>query len=154
MAKTTLLLIVDDNPADSDYIKALLNEVAPDRFDILVAENIEQTLTYIVERDVEIITLDLYLPDSNGIGTLLSIRAKAPDVPVVIVSGLNDTKVTKEALFYGAQSYLVKGDFDGAKLLDAMVQAMTKQTQKSLEAYMRRVQRDLQRTRESFKLSE
>lgn len=143
MPKTTILLIVDDNRADSDYIITLLKESAPDRFEILVAESISKALGFIAEREIEIITLDLYLPDSSGIGTLLSIRAKAPDIPVVVVSGLDDTKVTKEAMFYGAQAYLVKGEFDGSQLLDAMIKAITRQSKQSLESALKRMLKDI-----------
>lgn len=143
MPKTTLLLIVDDDRADSDYIVTLLKESAPERFAVLVAENINHALAYIAEREVEIITLDLFLPDSQGLGTLLSIRAKAPEIPVVVVSGLDDTKVTREAMFYGAQAYLVKGEFDGPQLLDAMVQAMARQSHQSLQSAIKRMQKDL-----------
>lgn len=150
----TTLLVVDDNRADSDYIKTLLDEVAPNKFKVYTASTFAETLEVITLREVDIITLDLYLPDSQGLGTLLAIRAKVPTVPVVVVSGLDDTKITKESLFYGAQSYLVKGDFDGNKLLDAMTQAMAKQSQATFDNLVKRMQRDLAWSQEIFKKPE
>ena len=146
MSHTTLLL-VDDNKADSDYIITLLKEVAPDKFKVITASNMVEALEVIQRHEVEIITLDLFLPDSQGLGTLLAIRVKAPDTPVVIVSGMDDQHVTRQAMYYGAQAYLVKGEFDGPKLFEAMVQAIARQSHESLDKAVKLMKKNLEETK-------
>jgi DNA-binding response OmpR family regulator len=63
-----------------------------------------------------VILLDLALPDSQGLDTFSKVRAHAPDVPIVVLTGLRDDRVAAEVLEAGGQDYLVKGALNYAVL--------------------------------------
>jgi signal transduction histidine kinase len=73
------------------------------------------------------VLLDLNLPDSHGADTFRTILAKAPGVPVVILSGQDDEALATKALHQGVQDYLVKGDFTSNQLERAMRYAIERQ---------------------------
>jgi len=74
-----------------------------------------------------VVLLDLNLPDSQGAETFRKVLAKAPDVPVVILSGQDDEALAVKALHQGAQDYLVKGALGRGELDRAMRHAMERQ---------------------------
>jgi signal transduction histidine kinase len=69
---------------------------------------------------IDLVLLDLTLPDAGGIDTFLKVHAKAPDVPVVVMSGLADEELAVRAVGEGAQDYLMKGQVDSNLLVRAM----------------------------------
>ena len=80
--------------------------------------------TYLAQHAVEIILLDLGLPDAQGLEAVRRIRAAAPRVPLVVLTGLEDEAVTEEALQEGAQGCLIKGQIDAPGLLRALRHAI------------------------------
>lgn len=66
------------------------------------------------------VLLDLGLPDTEGIGGVLTLSAVAPEVPVVVMSGLDDGEIAVRAVHEGAQDYLVKGRTDSELLRRAL----------------------------------
>ena len=106
----TRILLIEDNPGDA----LLLRETLADRpFTVDVADRLEGGLARLAEGDVGVVLLDLSLPDSHGLETLLTIRRRFPAAPVVVLTGFDDHTVAVGALQAGAQDYLVKGRFDG-----------------------------------------
>jgi signal transduction histidine kinase len=95
------------------------------------------------EPDLDVVLLDLSLPDSQGLDTFTSVRTHAPDVAIVVLSGLDDETLAVRAVQEGAQDYLVKGQVDGGAILRSMRYAIERQR---LEA----VRRDLERQRDEF----
>src|SRR5206468_6538504 len=69
---------------------------------------------------IGLILSDLSLPDSEGLETFSRLHARAPKVPIILLSGLNDTTVAVQAVHEGAQDYLIKGQVDGQLLVRAM----------------------------------
>ncbi|MEO5891391.1 MAG: PAS domain S-box protein [Ferruginibacter sp.] len=105
------ILMVEDNTGDQFLLSELLS--ASDIYvkNIFFATRLDTALDQLKE-PIDIILLDLSLPDSNGIDTFNSIVRHAGKTPVVILSGLTDTKLSLDAITLGAQDYLIKGDFD------------------------------------------
>ena len=68
-----------------------------------------EALVVLARETVDIILLDLNLPDSNGIATVSEINEKALDIPIVVLTGTDDPLLGVEAIKAGAQDYLVKG---------------------------------------------
>jgi len=62
---------------------------------------------------IHVVLLDLTLPDSAGLGTFTSVRANAPDVPIIVLTGLSDESLAVSTVRDGAQDYLIKGQVDG-----------------------------------------
>ena len=73
---------------------------------------------------VDVVLLDLSLPDSDGLSTFHRIRQSAQALPVVVMSGLEDTEVALAAVEAGAQDYLPKSAVDEQQLVRALQYAM------------------------------
>lgn len=122
----TQVLLIEDNPGDADLIRLRLVEgSAP--VDVRCAQRLADGLASIGEKAPEVVLLDLNLPDSHGAETFRKVLAKAPDVPVVILSGQDDEALAAKALHQGAQDYLVKGAFTRNELDRALRHAVERQ---------------------------
>ena len=118
------ILIIEGNPADARLIKEVLAEGNSGAFDLKYADRLSDGLKKISEEDFDIVLLDLSLPDSTGLETITSISEKNKDIPLIILTGIDNLDVATGALDIGAQDYLVKGQFDGASLSRSIRYAM------------------------------
>ncbi|MAT54592.1 MAG: hypothetical protein CMN32_08925 [Saprospirales bacterium] len=109
------ILLIEDNPGDVAIMKTRLDE-AGIRYDLFHEDTLRDGLELLKKREIELALLDLNLPDSNGFRTLTTFLEKAPEVPVILITGMNNEIIGNQAVKAGAQDYLVKGHFDG-KLL-------------------------------------
>lgn len=106
---TYTVLAVENNPTDALLLKTWLEE-AGGNYDLTQVERLDNALALAGGRGFDAVLLDLGLPDSDGLDTLIRFRAGAPSLPVVVLTGFADTQAGIEALKLGAQDYLVKGD--------------------------------------------
>src|SRR5262249_38352654 len=104
------VLLVEDNPGDARLIREMLAEAATARLRLLRAETLAAGLEQLARGGVDVVLLDLSLPDSRGLDTFLRTRERAPEVPIVVLSGLSDEELAMRAVHAGAQDYLVKGE--------------------------------------------
>jgi DNA-binding response OmpR family regulator len=112
--------MVEDNPGDQFLLEELLLSTGIKIREVFTTESIRQALDVLKSQSVDIILLDLSLPDSFGINSFTSIREKAGYTPIVILSGVSDMNTALDAITLGAQDYLIKGDFD-EKLLSKTI---------------------------------
>ncbi len=114
MSLTVLLniLIVEDNPGDQFLVTDLLHSSGLSIRNIFFAGTIRESLKVLKEENVDIVLLDLSLPDSHGINSYISVKKCSLSIPVVILSGYTDMALALEAITLGAQDYLIKGDSD------------------------------------------
>lgn len=117
------VLLIEDNPGDVRLIWEILAEVRNSPFYLEVADRLLSGLQAIEKSKPDVILLDLSLPDSNGIYTLNRVRDKAPDVPVVILTGMDDELTAIKTMKEGAQDYLVKGRTDSDLLRRSLLYA-------------------------------
>lgn len=117
------VLIVEDNPGDARLVREILWE-ANGMFSIDVAEKLGQALEFLASKDVDVVLLDLGLPDSRGLETLTRLQARFPHLPIVIMTGSSDETIGVQAVQLGAQDYLVKGQADSRLLRRALVYAI------------------------------
>lgn len=115
--KCIRVLLIEDNQGDALLIRKMLKEVKTTRFKVKHAEKLNQGLEYLKKIDFDIILLDLALPDSRGIETFNLTNQQAPNLPIIILTGLSDEEFAIKAVGEGAQDYLVKADVD-SRLLD------------------------------------
>ena len=106
------ILLVEDNPGDQFLIMELLKTTSLPIEKVLVAESTAEAFIQLEREDITLILLDLSLPDSDGIDTFTGINNAAPDIPVVILSGTNNTQIALDAITLGAQDFLLKGEFN------------------------------------------
>ncbi len=110
------VLLIEDNETDAVLIREILAEAEGAIFDLEWADRLSAGLERLDKGGVDVILLDLGLPDSQGLETLSRANAQAPEVPIVVLTSLADEMLGVEAVRRGAQDYLVKGQV-GSNLL-------------------------------------
>ncbi len=104
------VLVIDDSPSDQRLIRELLSASRDVVFRVETAELLSQGLARLARGGIDVLVTDLGLPDSQGLGTFLRSHAQAPNLPIVVLSDLDDTRVAVQAVHEGAQDYFVKGE--------------------------------------------
>jgi PAS domain S-box-containing protein len=102
------VLLVEDNPADVLFLREALAQDALATFELAQVESLGEALQRLAEQAFDAAMLDLGLPDSQGLPTFQKIHQSAPELPVVVLSALNDEDSAMQAMQAGAQDYLVK----------------------------------------------
>ncbi len=114
------ILLVEDNPGDARLIREMLAEIRDKNFDLKRVDRLSKGLEHLTAEDIDIVLLDLSLPDSQGLETFTSLYTQASRVPIIILSGLVDEALAIKAVHEGAQDYLVKGQVDSNLLVRAI----------------------------------
>ncbi len=114
------VLLIEDNPGDARLIQEMLAEPGKADYKLENADRLSQGLERLLEGGIDVVLLDLGLPDSQGLETLGKVRAQASAVPIIVLTGLDDEVTAVEAVRQGAQDYLVKGDVDSKLLWRAL----------------------------------
>jgi signal transduction histidine kinase len=113
------VLLIEDNLGDGELVRqALLDSQRP--YELKQAFDLSSALELLDEWSPEVALVDLCLKDSRGLETLASVHDWAPELPIVVLTGLNDEQNALAALDNGAQDYLVKGEFT-PQLLDRSI---------------------------------
>lgn len=102
------ILLFEDNQGDAGLIEAMLEEFI-DLSELKIVETLDEGLNLLKEHSFDVILLDLGLPDNNGIDTFIDVHKISPNIPIIILTGLNDEDMGIKAVKKGAQDYLVKG---------------------------------------------
>jgi len=134
MTERLTVLVVEDNPGDARLIQHAL-ESGGATFAVEHTDRVSAALDRLSKGGVDIVLLDLSLPDSSGLPTFAVVRSCAEDVPIVVLTGLDDEATATSAVQAGAQDYLVKGSFDS----DAIARAVRYAVERH------RLQQDLRR---------
>jgi signal transduction histidine kinase len=113
------ILLVEDNAGDACLMKGFLGESSLN-FEVSHRVRLSEATEYLTHDRPDAVLLDLGLPDSQGLATLRETRKVAPEVPVVILTGLNDEELAVRALKEGAQDYLLKGQIASNSLVQSM----------------------------------
>ncbi len=112
------VLLVEDDDGDALLVEDLLTDTLP-RAQLVRSSTFDDALSQLDSR-VDCVLLDLELPDAHGLDTVVRLRERAPEIPLVVLTGLNDEAAGVAAVDAGAQDYLVKGDVDGGQLARAI----------------------------------
>ena len=127
------VLLVEDNPGDARLLREALADVNPAHFELTHATTLSEGMERLAADRIDVVLLDLSLPDANGLDTFVRLHARAPNVPIVVLTGLADETVAAAALREGAQDYLVKGQVDSNLLSRSMRYAIERmRTEESL----------------------
>lgn len=103
------ILLIEDNPGDARLIDIYLKESFDNIFTLLTADYLHKGLELLEKQSFTIIISDLSLPDSDGLETFKKIHDKAPDTPIIVLTGMEDEAMGINAMKLGAQDFLVKG---------------------------------------------
>jgi len=110
------ILLVEDNPGDVRLVGELLTEAGAEEFDLTHVERLGEAVQRLREDHFDVVLLDLSLPDSNGLDTVVRLQAAAPHVPIVVLTGLDDDLVGLQAVRGGVEDFLIKGEWDANRL--------------------------------------
>jgi len=108
-------LLVEDNPGDARLIAEMLSEVESG-VELEHCTTLSSAIERLASNSIEVVVLDLSLPDSQGSDTFARLQASAPQVAVIILTGTTDTHEALRTVEEGAQDFLVKGRVDGELL--------------------------------------
>ena len=126
-AETVRVLLIEDNPGDAGLVRAMLSESQGTRFNVEWVQALLPGMVRLGRGEIDLVLLDLTLPDSQGLGSLTAVRNAAPGIPVVVLTGLADEDFAHEAVRCGAQDYLIKGELSGGSLARTLSYAMLRQ---------------------------
>jgi signal transduction histidine kinase len=143
------LLLVEDSPSDAALLQESLTQNEGVRFKITQAETLAEALAQLRAAEFDLCLLDLSLPDSSGEETLLRARAAAPQLPIVVLTSVEDERVGLEAVRRGIQDYLLKGEAYGPQTTRALRYAIER---KRTEEALKRAEADLQRERDQLEV--
>ena len=104
----TRVLLIEDSTADALLLGALLTG----KFQVTQSKSLREGLATAAQCPFDLVLLDLFLPDSRGLDTFEQFQSLHPELPILVMSGLDDEKVAESAVQGGAQDYLVKGQMD------------------------------------------
>jgi len=124
MPRPLRILLVEDNPGDARLLQELLCESQSFEVNLEHVDRLEGAREYLRTGDVDVVLLDLSLPDAQGMTTLRGAVEAAPDLPIVVMTGLDDQNLAVQAVQSGAQDYLVKGQVEPVLLSRAILYAI------------------------------
>ena len=118
------ILLIEDNPGDSRLIQEVLKNADNFNFSITFTVNLVDGLKIIEEGEFDIILLDLSLPDSSGFQTILRTKEKTKNIPIIVLTGLNDENFARKAVQAGAQDYFIKNKIESNPLVRSIFYAI------------------------------
>lgn len=130
--ESTNVLVVEDNPDDKIFLDYHLKHVKSRELTVEWRERLADGLELIAQGWPDIVFLDLSLPDSFGISTVKKVRAQAPSLSIVVLTGMDDDEVALDAIKGGAQDYLVKGQLSPSLLGRSINYAIERQRAASI----------------------
>jgi len=110
--KTNKVLLIEDDPADAQLIMEILREEPGNAMVILHASNLASGLETLERGGIDVVLLDLTLPDSSGHNTFAMLAKHVPTMPVIVLTGMDDKEMAIRIVQEGAQDYLVKSMVD------------------------------------------
>jgi signal transduction histidine kinase/DNA-binding response OmpR family regulator len=134
-SKIIKVLLIEDNPGDARLIQEMVSEADGAKFDLERVDRLSIGLKHLVAAgDIDLVLLDLGLPDSSGFDTFIGLQTQAPDVAIVVLTGLEDETIENKVLQAGAQDYLSKNQLDSNSLMRSMRYAIErKKAEKRIE---------------------
>lgn len=115
------VLLVEDSPGDVFLLREWIDHEPQSRFRVVRAvERLDDATEVMASGEIDLVLLDMTLPDSIGLETFHAAHSAAPLLPIIILSGLDDEEMALKTVHLGAQDYLVKGRIDGYLLHRAM----------------------------------
>ncbi|MDD5676521.1 MAG: response regulator [Kiritimatiellae bacterium] len=115
--KTCKVLLIEDNMADAQLIVEILREEPKNAMEILHVNNLARGLEMLANGGIDVILLDLTLPDSSGHNTFAMLAKHVPTMPIIVLTGTDDNDMAIRIVQEGAQDYLVKSLVDYTMLV-------------------------------------
>jgi signal transduction histidine kinase len=118
------VLLVEDNAGDVRLLREMFSKEKPGSFELTHILRMSEAEVHLAQGGVDIVLLDMGLPDGHGLDTVRRAHAVAPDVPMIVLTGLDDEALAAAAMKEGAQDYLIKGQIENRALPRALRHAI------------------------------
>jgi CheY-like chemotaxis protein len=138
-----ILLLVEDNPGDADLVREMLDPARGGRYEIVHVTQLASALETLKRSRVDVVVLDLRLPDCAGVDSVKAVKAAAGGAPLVVLTGNDDEQLALACIAAGAQDYLSKTETRAQGLRRAIGYALSRQR----EAQLHELQRTLDKYR-------
>ena len=125
-SETLKVLLIEDNPGDVRLIREMFAKAKHPVFKVDSVDRLTDGLARVSESQFDVVLLDLSLPDSNGLDTFVTLHGASEELPIVILSGLNDETTAIECVNAGAQDYLIKGEVNRHLLIRSLRYAVAR----------------------------
>ena len=122
--KNVRILLIEDNPDDVFFLRMVLHKADGTTFNIEPVDDLASGIERIKQNNVDVVLLDLTLPDSVGLDTFKAVKAHAREIPIIVLSGVDDETIAVNAVHAGAEDYLVKGRVDSQLITRAIIYAI------------------------------
>jgi len=142
-------LLVEDSPSDAALLQESLLQNEAGGFEFTHAESWKEATAHLRNQSFDALLLDLSLPDTTGRATFIRARAEAPNLPIVVLTGVADEAVGLEAVRHGIQDYLIKGQAFGRQTARAIRYAIQR---KQAETALKQAEANLQRQRDQLEV--
>jgi len=140
------VLLVEDNPTDALQVQEALEQACAGTFVVTHVARLGEGLARLAKQAMDVVLVDLNLPDAAGLQAVNQVRAKAAHTPVMVLTGLSDEELALEAMQHGAQDYLVKSQLQPIWLARAIRYAIERQRLlKTIEENVTERQREQER---------
>ena len=123
---TISVLLVEDNPIHARLLQGLLSDRSDPALAVEAVDHLAAGIQRLSTGSFDAVLLDLVLPDSQEMATFERVKEAAPDMPVLVLTGLDDEGLAEEAVAAGAREYLVKTQIDGESLARSLQAAISK----------------------------
>jgi signal transduction histidine kinase len=118
------VLLVEDSAGDARLLREMFRTEAPGSFVLTHVERMSDALSHLAKGCLDIVLLDMGLPDGHGLDTVRRAQAAAPGIPMIVLTGLDDEALAAAAMKEGAQDYLIKGQIENRALPRALRHAI------------------------------
>lgn len=118
------ILLVEDNFNDMIFPMESMMDVKPAWCTLTHADRLEDALIRLKEERWDVVLLDLVLPDSMGLNTLQQVRLAVSDVPIIVLTGLDNPKLGIQAIELGASDFLSKRQINARHLVRSVMKAL------------------------------
>jgi diguanylate cyclase (GGDEF)-like protein/PAS domain S-box-containing protein len=135
MKSAIRVLAIEDNTGDAELIRITLQKERSPVFSFVHASLLSEGLVCLKEDCFDVALLDLRLPDGEGIEIVDRVRKQAPELPLIVLTGLDDEEVAIKLLHMDVQDYLIKGQIGGGLLVRSIRYAIERK--RAVEALQR-----------------
>lgn len=151
LTSSVKILLIEDNLAEARLLHEILKDANGNTFTLVHVQRLKEAIELIKSDNFDVILLDLTLPDSQGLASLIPLNCYAPSIPVVVLTNTNDDRLALEAVRQGAQDYLIKRQVNLHSLVRSLYYAIErKQSAENLRKAHEHLSQEVQKQKEDL----
>lgn len=118
------ILVVEDNPDDAELLELKLGQIEQRALRLVQSRSVKEAIAILVDEQIDLIFLDLGLPDATGVESIIKLTAQVPFTPIIVLTGRTDEAMALESLRRGALDYLIKDEISPGLLARSISYAL------------------------------